>query len=125
MPLSNAKIQEAIVKVMIEDEEGSITDANNVTADAFSHASSSQRENADTIFTSEKLDKSDELVDAINKLTINDAGYELKKTTASDAQDDIMSNPDTVTHTSNEFLEKTLLSCGPLEKSPYRPCRRT
>ena len=40
---------------MIEDEEESITDYNNVTADAFSHASSSQRENSNMIFTSEKL----------------------------------------------------------------------
>ena len=70
---------------MIEDEEESITDANNVTADAFSHASSLQREKADAIFTREKLDKSDELVEAINNLTINDAKYELNKATTSDS----------------------------------------
>ena len=52
-----------------------ITDANNVTADAFSHAFTSQRENSDTIFTSEKLDKLDKLVDTINNLTIIDAIY--------------------------------------------------
>ena len=50
-------------------------DSNNVTADAFNHVSILQRENANTIFTSEKLDKLDELVDAVNKLTINNAGY--------------------------------------------------
>ena len=44
-PLSNVGIQEVILKAIIEDGEESITDANNVTSDAFSHESSSQREN--------------------------------------------------------------------------------
>ena len=61
------------MKVIIKDEEKSKTDTNNITADAFSHASSSQREHADAIFTSEKIDKTDNLVDAINNLKINDA----------------------------------------------------
>ena len=52
---------------MIEDEEESITDANNFTDDAFSHASSSRREILDV--------KLDELVEAINNLTINNARY--------------------------------------------------
>ena len=60
---------------MIEDEEESITDANNVTADAFSHSSSSQRENLNAIFTSEKLEKLDKLVNAINNLITNYDGY--------------------------------------------------
>ena len=60
---------------MMEYEEEYITDTNNVTADEFSHASSSQRENVDKIFTSKKLDKPDKLVDSINKLTINNAIY--------------------------------------------------
>ena len=42
-PLSNMNIRETILKVMREDEEESITDADNVTVDALSHASSSQR----------------------------------------------------------------------------------
>ena len=54
---------EAIHKVV---EGESISDANNIDADTFSHASNTQRENANSIFTSEKLDKSDDLVDAIN-----------------------------------------------------------
>ena len=41
--LYNANIQEEIIKVMMEDGEESITDYNNVTADAFSHGFSSQR----------------------------------------------------------------------------------
>ena len=56
-------------------EEESIADANNVTADTFSHASNTQRDNANAVFTSEKLDNSDDLVDAIKNLTINDAEY--------------------------------------------------
>ena len=56
--LSNAKILKAIMKVMIKDEEESRTSANNVTADAFTHVLSSQRDNSDTIFTHEKLDES-------------------------------------------------------------------
>ena len=51
-------------------EEESIADAENVTADTFSLASSAQRKNANAIFINEKLDKSDKLVDAVNKLTI-------------------------------------------------------
>ena len=63
--LSNEKTREAIHKVM--DEE-SISDANNVTADTFSHTSNTQRENANSIFISEKLDKSDELADTLKAL---------------------------------------------------------
>ena len=39
-PLLNVKTRKAILKVMIEDEEKSTTDANKVTAGASSHASS-------------------------------------------------------------------------------------
>ena len=42
-PLSNAKFQEAIPQVI---EKESIEDANNITADTFSHASNTHRENA-------------------------------------------------------------------------------
>ena len=50
-------------------------DANNVTVDTFSHASNEQRENTNTIFTSDKLDKSDDLLDIVKNLTINVAKY--------------------------------------------------
>ena len=50
-------------------------DSNNVTAETFSHASNTQRENVNAIFTSENLDKLDELVDTVNNSTINDAKY--------------------------------------------------
>ena len=40
-PLSNMKIGETILRFMIEDEEGAITDATNFTADMCSVASSS------------------------------------------------------------------------------------
>ena len=56
-------------------EEESILDANNVTADTFSHTSNTQIYNANLVFTSDKIDKSDELEDALKYLTINDAKY--------------------------------------------------
>ena len=40
-PLSSVKIQEAVLKVMMEDEEESILDAYNIAADVFSHVYSS------------------------------------------------------------------------------------
>ena len=45
-PLSNSNIQEEMCKVI---EEESIADANNVTADTFSHVSNTKRENSNTI----------------------------------------------------------------------------
>ena len=59
-----------------------------------------------TIFTSEKLEKSDNLVNAINNLTIKDSRSELNTAIASAAQGYIMSDPDTVTHTRNRILEQ-------------------
>ena len=56
-------------------EEESILDANNVTVDTFSHMPNTQRDNANTIFTSEKLDKSDDLADALENFTINNTKY--------------------------------------------------
>ena len=50
-------------------------DANNVTADTFSHTSNTQRKNKNAIFNSEKLDKLDDLADALKDFTINDAEY--------------------------------------------------
>ena len=119
----------------MEDEEESIMDTNNGTADVFSHASSSQRENVDAAFTSEKLDKLDNLVDTINNLTIKDAGYELNKYTVSGAQGDLKINPDTfthtsngpdtVTHTSNRILDQKLLSERNIgEVSVFPPTRK-
>ena len=82
-------------------KQESIADANIVTVDTFSHTSNTQRENARAIFTSEKLDKQDKLVDAVKNLTINDAKYyESNTATASDAQVNIKCNEETVTHTS-------------------------
>ena len=86
-------------------------EANNVTADAFRHASISQRENSDAVFTSEKLDKSDNLVNEINNLTINESGYELNKATVSGTQGYLTSDSDTVTHTSNRIFDQKMFSC--------------
>ena len=52
MPSSNANIWEVMRKVMVEE---STTYANIITADKFSHVSNTQRENENTIFTSENL----------------------------------------------------------------------
>ena len=74
-------------------EKESIADANNVTVDTFSHMSNTQKENVNMIFTSEKLDKSYELVDAVNNFTINNAKYyESNTATTRDTQGDLTRN---------------------------------
>ena len=73
----------------------------------FSHASNKHRDNANMIFTSQKLDKLGELVDVVNILTINDTEYyESNTATTSDSQGNLTRNPETVTHTSNEKSEQ-------------------
>ena len=79
-------------------------DSINITADVFSRAYSSMRENPNAIFIKEKVQTQENLVDAINNLTINNAGYALNTVTVSGAQGDPTSNPDTVTYTSNGVL---------------------
>ena len=70
--------------------------------DTFINASNTQIENAIVIFKSDKLDKSEDLVDAVKNLTTNDAKYyESNRATSSDAQGDLTRNPETFTHTSN------------------------
>ena len=44
-------------------------------------------------------------------MPLNDAGYELNTANVSDAQGDLTSNSNTVTHTRNRISEQTLLSC--------------
>ena len=95
---------------MREDEDGAITDANNITTDICSRKSSSQRENLNAIFTSENLEKPDDLVNAVKNMTINEIGYEVNKSTVSDAQVDLVINPDKFTRTSNIILDQKLLS---------------
>ena len=88
-------------------EEESIMDTNNITADTFSHASSAQRGNSNAIFTSEKLDKLDELVDSVKNLTINNAKYyEKNAVTASDAKGNLTRNPKTVTRSRNRYFKQ-------------------
>ena len=83
--------------------EESISDANNVTAYTLSNTSYTQTDNVNTIFTSEKIDKSDELSDALKYLKIKDAKYyESETATVNDPQGDTTHNPETVTHTSNK-----------------------
>ena len=112
--LSNEKIREAIHKVM---EYESISDYNNITADTFSHTPNTQRENTNAIFTSEKLDKLDEMEDTLKDLTINNAEYYASNSaTASDAQGDLTRDPKTVTHTSNRKEKVTGTSNGYFEQ---------
>ena len=67
--------------------EESISDANIVTADTFSHKSNTRRDNTNSIFTSEKLDKSDNLEDTVNDLTTNESKYYVSNSAnASDSQ---------------------------------------
>ena len=103
--LSNANIREEIRKFA---EEESITNAKNVTADTFSHASNARRENENAIFTSEKLDKSDDLTDAVNNLTVNNAKYHESNTViTNDVQGDLKRDLETITCTrTSNFGEK-------------------
>ena len=96
-PLFNDKIQEAIHK-LIEEE----FDYHNVTADTFSHTSNIQRDNTNAIFTSEKLDKSDEVAETLKDFTINDVEYYVSNSeNSNDAKIEPASNPKTVNHTSD------------------------
>ena len=54
-----------------------IMDANNITVDKLSHASNTYRDNENNIFTSEKLDKSNELDYESNVATASDAKVDL------------------------------------------------
>ena len=76
--------------------------------DTFSHASNTQIDHVNAICTSYKLYKSNDLVEAVNNLTINNAKYyESNTATASDAQGDLTRNPETVTPTINgNFKQK-------------------
>ena len=97
-------------------------DVHNVTVYAFSHTSNTQRDNTNAILTSEKLDKSDDLAETLNYLTINDSEYYISDSVnANNEKGDPASNPKTVTHTSggnkrkventsNETLQQKLLS---------------
>ena len=83
-------------------EVKSISDANNVTADDFSHTSNTQRESVNAIIPSEKLNKYDNLEDTLNNLTINNAEYYLSSSsTTNDTKSDRASNPKKVTCTSD------------------------
>ena len=64
VPFSNEKIKYEIHRFIAEEEadaQNITSDAHNVTVYNFSQAYKTQRENENTILTSEKLDKSDAL----------------------------------------------------------------
>ena len=62
------------------------------------------------IFASEKLENSDDIFDAVANITINDVGYKLKISTASDTHVKFAGNPDKITHTINVDTHQKLLS---------------
>ena len=75
--------------------------------------SNTQRENINVIFTIEKLDKLDDLAEALKNFTINYAKYYDSDTAnASDAQGDTTQNTRTVTHTINWKVKVTDTSSG-------------
>ena len=106
MPLSSLNIPEAYLRVMREDEEVSIMDSTTVTADVFSNASISQRENSNVIFASEKLENSDNLVDLVANMEINNVRYDLNTATASDAQVEFVRYPEKLLTPATEILIK-------------------
>ena len=57
------------------DDYNITLDSHSVTEDNFRHTSNTQRENANKILTSEKVDKSDALAETLKGSKINDAGY--------------------------------------------------
>ena len=100
-------------------------DSHNVTVDTFSQTPvtpNTKGENENSIFTSEKRDKSDALTETLNNLTINnDRYYESDSANVNDAKGDpasdlkvathtIERNKRKVTDTSNGDLRKKILS---------------
>ena len=73
----------------------------------FIQTSNTQRENENTIFTSEKLDKSNALAETLKGFTINNAGYyESESANANDLKVDPVSDPKTFIHTSDRKKRK-------------------
>ena len=75
------------------------------------------------IFTSEKLEKSDKIIDEVKNMTIKYTVYELNTATASDTQGGLGSEPDTFTHTSKVILDQNLLSCWAIVEVSFLPPR--
>ena len=109
-PFSNKNIWDAIHRVIAEQESDAnyITSySHNLTVDTFSQTSNTQRENKNTILTSEKRYKLDALAETLNGLTVNDAGYyESDSANENDAKGNLASNPKITTHTSDRKKRK-------------------
>ena len=106
VPFSNENIQDTIHRFISKEEMDyhSITlDSHNVTVDNFSRTSNKQIDNNNTILTSEKLEKLDDMAETLKGLAINNSGYyELGSTNANDAKNNTARNPKMNTHTSDE-----------------------
>ena len=78
------------------------SDAHNVTVDTFNYTSNTQRENANAILTSEKVDKPEDLEETLKYLTIDNTEYYVSDSVnANDVKSDSARDPKTVTHTSD------------------------
>ena len=62
--------------------------------------------NPNRIFASEKLENSDDLVDEVANMTINDVRHQLNAVTVSYTQFKFASNTDTITHTRNRITHQ-------------------
>ena len=72
-----------------------------------------QRENSNAIFASDKLQNSNNLVNAVaifDNITINDVVYELNAATVSDSQVEFARDSNGINHTNNRINHQNLLS---------------
>ena len=94
-------------------------DAHNVSVDTFSKTPNTQRENENTILTSEKRDKSDALIETLKGLTINNSVYyESESVNVDDSKGDPASDPKVATHTTDGNKRKvTDTSNGDLQQN--------
>ena len=96
--MSHKNIWYAILIFIVEKK----VEAHNVTADNFCQTPvtpNKQRENANTILTSNRLNNSDALAETLKILTINDARY--CESDKNGAKGDPARNPKVATHTSD------------------------
>ena len=77
--------------------------------DNFSHTSNTQRDNANAILTSEKLDKSDKVAETLNYFTINHIEYYVSDSAdKNDVKVDPAIDSNAVTHISDGKKRKVM-----------------
>ena len=96
--MCHENIRYAILRFIVEEK----AEAHNVTADNFCQTPvtpNTKGENANMIFTSERLNSSDALAETLKILTINDARY--CESDKNGSKGDPARNPKVATHTSD------------------------